>query len=101
MKTTFVKVIAQKAGGSNGKTILVAVVPDEFLGEGNSDIMEFQAMLPPPTIYTGTYPTLRIMPETGIDRMEDLRGMGIAGIITGESWYNQDQEESDVMGIGL
>ena len=99
MKTTYFKFIAQKS--TEGKTILVAVIPDDMLGKDLPTIIEGQAFLMPSTIYTGTYPQIKINTDTIIDRTEELRGLGIAGIITSEQWYIQNSIKEDVMGISL
>ena len=99
MKTIYFKFIAQKT--AEGKTILVAVIPDDMLGEDLPTIIEGQAFLMPSTIYTGTYPQIKIDSGTIVDRTEELKGMGIAGIITSEQWYIKSDTKKDVMGISL
>lgn len=99
MKTTFFKFIAQKT--AEGKTILVAVIPDDMLGKDLPSICEGQAFLMPATIYTGTYPQIKINSDTIVDRTEELKGMGISGIITSEEWYIKNDIKEDVMGISL
>ena len=42
----------------------MAVVPDNLLGEGLPPIFEVQAVKPVPTIYIGTYPTIKVISET-------------------------------------
>jgi hypothetical protein len=99
MKTTYFKFIAQKT--AEGKTILVAVIPDDMLGKNLPSIISGQAFLMPATIYTGTYPQIKINTDTIEDRTEELKGMGIAGIITEEMWYIKNDVKEDVMGISL
>ena len=99
MKTTYFKFIAQKT--AEGKTILVAVIPDDMLGKNLPSIYEGQAFLMPATIYTGTYPQIKINSDTIVDRTEELKGLGIAGIITSEQWYIKNDVKEDVMGISL
>ncbi len=99
MKTTYFKFIAQKT--AEGKTILVAVIPDDMLGKDLPLIISGQAFLMPATIYTGTYPQIKINTDTIEDRTEELKGMGIAGIITSEQWYIKNDIKEDVMGISL
>lgn len=99
MKTTYFKFIAQKTG--EGKTILVAVIPDDMLGKNLPSIIEGQAFLMPATIYTGTYPQIKINTDTIVDRTEELKGIGIDGILTSEQWYIQNDIKEDVMGISL
>jgi len=53
-----------------------------------------------PSIYTGTYPQIKLNPETMKDR-SDLKGIGIAGIIIQEDWYCVKRDSNDVYGIGL
>lgn len=98
MKNTFFKMIGQKS--VNGKMILVAVVDENLLGENLPYIFEVQALKLPATIYTGTYPQIKINPETIKDRT-DLKGSGIAGILTEEMWYCQTNEQEDILGISI
>lgn len=99
MKNEYFNLIGQKAPG--GKMILIAVVPDDLLGNNLPAIFEVQAIKLAPTIYTGTYPTIKINSETIKDRTEDLKGKGVASIVTGENWYNVTQNESDIYGLEL
>jgi len=99
IKTTYFKFIAQKT--ADGQTILVAVIPDDMLGDNLPAIIEGQAFLMPMTVYTGTYPQIKINSDTIIDRTDDLKGKGIAGIITSEQWYIKDDTKPDVLGISL
>lgn len=98
MKNEYFNFICQKAPG--GKMIMMAVVPDTLLGEGLPSIFEVQAVKLVPTIYTGTYPTIKIVSETIKDR-SDLKGEGIVGIVTGENWYNVSQEDKNEYGINI
>lgn len=99
MKTTYFKFIAQKS--AEGKTLLVAVIPDDMLGKDLPTIIEGQAFLMPSTIYTGTYPQIKINTDTIVDRTQELKGMGIAGIITSEQWYIKNSIKEDVLGISI
>jgi len=99
MKTIYFKFIAQKT--AEGKTILVAVIPDDMLGEDLPTIIEGQAFLMPSTIYTGPYPQIKINSETIVDRTKELSGLGIAGIITSEQWYIKSDTKKDMLGISL
>lgn len=99
MKATYFKMICQKTG--NGKMIIVAAVAENMFGENLPSIFELQAFKMPATIYTGTYPQIKINSETIKDRTEDLKGLGIDGIITEEQWYCQTNEEKDEYGIAL
>lgn len=99
MKNEYFKMIVQKTVA--GKSILVAVVPDDFICDGLPLIFEVQAVKMAPTIYTGTYPTIKIIPETIKDRSDSLKGLGIGGILTEEEWYNVPKEEKDLFGIAL
>jgi hypothetical protein len=96
MKTTYFKFIAQKT--ADDKTILVAVIPDDMLGKDLPTIIEGQAFLMPATIYTGTYPQIKINSDTIVDRTEELKGKGIAGIITSEQWYIKNDIKEDIKG---
>ena len=99
MKTTYFKFIAQKT--FEGKTILVAVIPDDMLGKDLPMIYEGQAFLMPATIYTGTYPQIKINTDTVVDKTEEFKGLGIAGIIIEAEWYIKNDIKEDVMGISL
>ena len=99
MKDTYFKMVGQKVG--NGKMILVAVVDESFMGCGEvPNIFEVQSFKQAPTIYSGTYPNIRVNPETIQDR-NDLSGKGISGILTDEQWYCTDKEKEDLYGIAL
>lgn len=98
MKNEYFNMIGQRAPGE--KMILMAVVPDDLLGIEVPTIFQVQAVRTVPTIYTGTYPTIRVV----IDKLEerkDLIGEGIAGIATGENWYNVPQEDTNEYGINI
>jgi hypothetical protein len=99
MKTTYFKFIAQKT--AEGITILVAVIPDDMLGKDLPSIYEGQAFLMPATIYTGTYPQIKINTDTIVDKTEKFKGFGITGIITEAEWYIKNDIKEDVMGISL
>ena len=97
MKNTYFKMIGQKVG--DGKMILVAVVDENFMNCGEvPNIFEVQSLKQAPTIYTGTYPNIRINLET-LKSREDLKGKGVAGILITEGWYCEDKEERDIYGI--
>lgn len=98
MKTEYFKAIIQKT--AEGKSILVAVIPDDMLGLALPQIAEVQCFKIPATIYTGTYPQIKVNTDTVKER-EDLKGMGIAGIVTTEGWYNKTIESEDFLGISL
>lgn len=99
MKTTYFKFIAQKT--AVGKTILVAVIPDDMLGKNLPSIIEGQAFLMPSTIYTGTYPQIKINTDTIIDKTDELKGLGIIGILMESEWYITNDIKEDMMGISL
>lgn len=99
MKNTYFKMIGQKTG--QGKMVIVAVVDENLLGEDLPSIFEVQALKMAPTIYTGTYPQIKINSETIKDRTGDLKGMGIAGILTEDLWYEKSITEDDVFGVAL
>lgn len=99
MKNEYFNVICQKA--SDGKMVMIAVVPEDLLGSDLPSIFQVQAVRTVPTIYTGTYPTIRIISDTIQDRTEDLKGQGVAGIVTGKNWYNTSQEDKNPYGINL
>lgn len=86
---------------TGGKTIMVSVIPDDFMYPDMPVICEFQSIKLPANIYTGTYPTIKINVDTMKDRTEDLKGLGIDGILTEEQWYNIEKEIKDDYGIHL
>lgn len=98
MRNEYFNMIGQKA--TNGKMILMAVVPDHLFGIEVPDIFQVQAVRTVPTVFTGTYPTLRIVIDK-LEKREDLTGEGIAGIATGENWYNVSQEDKNEYGINI
>lgn len=99
METLYFKAVVQKT--AEGKSILVAVIPDDMLGNDLPSIFDMQMIRTPPTIYTGMYPTLRVNTETIRDRTADLKGYGIDGIVTSEMWYNKTIHSEDTFGIAL
>jgi hypothetical protein len=99
MRTIYFKFVVQKT--AEGKSIFVAVIPDDMLGEDLPSIVEGQAFLMPATIYTGTYPQIKINTDTIEDRTEDFKGLGISGIITSAEWYIKSNLSDDTMGISL
>ncbi len=99
MENTYFKMVGQKVG--NGKMILVAVVDENFMDCGEvPNIFEVQSFKQAPTIYSGTYPNIRVNLET-LEERKDLTGKGIAGILTSEQWYCTAKEEKDIYGIAL
>lgn len=98
MKSTYFKTILQKT--TYNHTILVAVIPNDMISENLPDICEMQAFMMPKTIYTGTYPQIKINTDSLKDR-SDLMGMGIAGILTNEYWYTKEVKQGDNLGIGI
>ena len=55
----------------------------------------------PATIYTGTFPQIKINTDTIVDKTEEFKGLGIVGIITEAEWYIKNDIKEDVMGISL
>lgn len=99
MKTTYFKMIAQKVTADH--TVLIAVVPNDFLGKELPEICEMEAYKMPSTIYTGTYPQVKINTDTINDITEEYRGMGVNGIITTAGWAVNVKETEDILGIGI
>lgn len=97
METTYFKLMGQKTGD---KLVLFAVVDKDFLGKIPS-IFQAQCIKMPPTIYTGTYPTLKINTDTIEDVTEEFKGDGIAGILTEAAWYCKTTNEKDIFGIEI
>ena len=99
MENTYFKMVGQKVG--NGKMILVAVVDENFMNCSEvPDIFEVQSFKQSQTIYSGTYPNIRINLET-LKNRDDLKGHGIEGILTSEQWYCNTQKQEDTYGIAL
>ena len=98
MKNEYFNMIGQKAPG--GKMILMAVVPDDLFGLEVPNIFQVQAVRTVPTIYTGTYPTIRVVIDKLKER-KDLTGEGVANICTGANWYNVSQEDKNEYGINI
>lgn len=98
MKTTYFKTIVQKTTDTH--SILVTVIPNDMLCTDLPSICELQGFMVPKTVYTGTYPTLRIDTDSVLDR-SDLIGQGIEGILTSEQWYSSTNVSDDVLGISL
>lgn len=98
METIYFKLIAQKTTETH--SILVAVVPNDMLGENLPTICEFQAFKMSPTVFTGTYPQIKVNSDTMKDRA-DLKGLGIAGILTKEEWYTKTESSDDLLEILL
>ncbi len=98
MKDTYFKIIGQESDDT--KILMLAVIPKDTFKDC-PPIFEVQGIIPAPTIYTGTYPIIRINSDTIMDRTEELKGMGIAGIITREQWYIKSVENKDLYNIGL
>lgn len=80
--------------------ILMAVVPDYLFGVEVPNLFQVQAVRTVPTIYTGTYPTIRIVTDK-LEEREDLTGEGIAGIASGVNWYNVSLEDKNEYGINI
>lgn len=96
METKYFKLFGQK---TEGKLILVAVVDEDFLGKDIPNQFECQSMKLPATIYTGTYPTLKVNTDTIKDVGAEMKGMGIDGVITTMDWYCVTRTQMDTFGI--
>ena len=99
MENTYLKMIGQKVGG--GKMILMTVVDDDFMDCGEvPNIFEVQCLKQAPTMFTGTYPTIKVNLET-LKPRPDLKGMGASGVLTEESWYCAKREVQDIFGLAI
>jgi len=98
MKEIYFKIVAMKSIGN--KRVLIAAVDENIFGENLPDIFEVQAFKMPATIYTGTYPQIKVNIETIKDR-SDLTGEGVTGIVTETDWYCKEVEKQDLFGIGI
>lgn len=99
MQNIYFNAVVQKT--LEGKSILVAVIPDDMLGKDMPLIAEIQCFKMPATIYTGTYPQIKVNTDTITDVTERFKGMGIDGILTQNEWYNQTEKKEDLYGISL
>ncbi|WP_060873817.1 hypothetical protein [Myroides odoratus] len=97
MKTTYFKTIVQKTTETH--SVLVAVIPNEMLGDLPT-ICEMEAFKMPSTIYTGTYPQIKLNTDT-IKEREDLIGIGINNILMQPIWFTKTTEEKDLLGIKI
>lgn len=97
MKTTYFKTVIQKTTETH--SILVAVIPNEMLGDLPT-ICEMEAFKMPASIYTGTYPQIKLNTHTLKDR-KDLIGLGIDGILQQPIWFDKTKEDKDILGIGI
>lgn len=83
------KVILQKAVTEKNRRILIAVIDEDILGLENApSIVEAQLYVLEPNIYNGMNPSMNLVVDNVKDR-SDLKGLGIAGIVTQEEWYCQ------------
>lgn len=98
MKTTYFKTIIQKS--TDEHSILIAVIPNDMLGVNLPNICEIEAFMMPQTIYTGTYPQIKINTDTIKDRL-DLTGLGISGIAMEPTWFTKVKQTEDLLGISL
>lgn len=98
MKTTYFKTIIQKS--TNEHSILIAVIPNDMLGVDLPSICEMEAFMMPKTIFTGTYPQIKINTDTIKDR-SDLQGEGIAGIVMQPTWFTKVKESEDLLSISI
>lgn len=98
MKTTYFKMFGQK---TDGKLLLIAVVDEDFLGIPIPSQFECQVMKLPATIYTGTYPTIKVNTDTIKDVTEKFMGQGASGVITSMEWYCSTHTGQDLFGISL
>lgn len=99
MQNIYFNAVVQKT--LEGKSILVAVIPDDMLGKDMPLIAEIQCFKMPATIYIGTYPQIKVNTDTITDVTERFKGMGIDGILTQNEWYNQTEKKEDLSGISL
>lgn len=98
MKEIYFKMVAMKTIGN--KRVLIAAVDEDIFGKNLPDIFEVQAFKMPATIYTGTFPQIKINTDTVKDRT-DLIGAGVSGIVRGTDWYCKEVEKQDLLGIEI
>lgn len=101
LKTTKFQAFGQKVAGVDNKVILCIVLPTDSLNENLPDLFTFEGFLMPQTIYTGTYPQIKMNMDSVVAR-NDLSGVGIAGIITNEGVFAVEAEtKPDLLGISI
>lgn len=99
LKTHYFKTIGQKMG--NGKIALIMVVDEDTISDEDlPTIFEMQGAILPKTIYTGTNPNIKLIPETLVNRDED-KGAGIASLFVNTGWFNKTVENKDSMNISI
>jgi len=92
------KLMGQPSG--DNRVVLFTIVDKKMFSKDLPNIFEMQAMLMPKTIYTGTYPTIKLIEESIVDR-SDLNGTGVTGILTSAEWHYQEKEVKDLLGISI
>ena len=102
MSQTFFKIFGQKTVTSDNKTkiVVITVLDEEDFYQEMPDIFEMQGIRLQPTVYTGSYPTIKFNMDTVKDR-SDLKGSGLGGIVTKEQWYTKNVDEPDLLGINI
>jgi len=82
------KAILQKAVTEKKRYILITVIDADVLGLSNRpEILETKLYVNPGTIYTNMMPSINVDIDLNVLRdRSDLKGLGIGGIITQESW---------------
>jgi hypothetical protein len=87
---------------SDGKMVLTMVVDEEeFFGSDSLPNQFFvTGVRVAPTIYTGTYPTIKMDMGT-VEDASHLAGQGIAGILTDCNWACETVKHDDKLGIGI
>lgn len=98
MKTTYFNTVIQRTTDTH--SIMVSVIPNDMLGEELPTICEVQSFMLPKTIYTGTYPQIKINIDT-IKEREDLIGEGINGILNKPIWYTKVDNKKDTLNISI
>jgi len=97
MTNTYFKVFGQRAA-AHGKFILVMVLDEDCIAPNLPEQFEMQAIKIPATIYTGTYPQIKLNTDT-ITPTPEHKGAGINGVITSMDWYCVKREIGDPMKI--
>ena len=99
LKYTYFKGVLQRNG--DGKVVLMAVLPDDFLGKELPTVSEIEACIQPKTIYTGTDPVIKVNPQTLKDISKQYKGHGLAMIATSVEWMLEVRVAPDQLGISL
>lgn len=99
LKRTFIKFAIQRNG--QNRAVLIAVVPDDFLGVELPMVSEVEACLEPKTILNAGMPTITINPDTIKDNSKEFGMYRIDQLAMGMKWMIEVRVSPDELGISL